>query len=374
MSKDYYEILGVSKTASDDELKKAYRKLAMKYHPDKNPGDKEAEQKFKEISTAYDTLKDKNKRAQYDQFGEAGVNNGSSGYGGGNSSGFNGFNDFGSGFSGNDFSDIFENIFSEMMGGMGNRGRRKKPSNKGADLSYHMTISLSDAYHGVTHTLSVSKNNTCSKCHGTGSNDGKASTITCPKCGGAGVLQMRQGFFVTQVICDECNGSGTVVKDPCTKCGGTGTEYGDKKLEIKIPAGIDTGMKIKLTGEGDAGLRGGEPGNLYIIIDVKNDKIFKREGDDLYADVDVPFTTAIMGGDIELKHISGEEFNVKIPAGTNPETQLRLKDKGMLKLQSSYFGNCYITVKVKMPKKISKKQADLLKEFEAEGKKSKSWF
>ncbi len=374
--KDYYSILGVNKNASDEEIKKAYRKMAMKYHPDTNKGDKDAEEKFKEINTAYDVLKDPQKRAAYDKFGHdtftnSGMGNGSQHNGGfgGNQNGFSGFDfNFGGGQGG--FSDIFENIFGDFMGGS---GRGKQKSMRGADLKYSIRITLKEAYTGCEKEVEIRKHEPCDKCNGSGDKNGNPPK-QCPHCGGSGRVSSGQGFFRITQDCPHCYGTGLKVENPCDKCSGTGIISKSKKLKIKIPAGIQDGMSLVVKGEGDAGPNNSGKGNLYIYPEISNHKFYKRNNNDLIANLDVPFTTAILGGETEIETVDGRTLNVKIPRGTDPGSKLKISNEGMPIINSTSKGNLYLDVSISMPKKLSKKQEELIKEFEKEGENEKSFF
>lgn len=355
MAQDYYQILGVDKKASADELKKAYRKLAMQYHPDKNKDDKAAEAKFKEISEAYDVLKDEQKRAAYDRFGKAAFD-GSMGGGGG----FGGAGMGGAGFGG--FSDIFEDMFGDIMGGRGG-GRGGAGANmRGSDIQYTMEISLEDAFHGKEVTLKMPVNDTCDKCNGNGTESGKGAE-QCPTCNGAGRIRAQQGFFTIERTCSTCNGAGTVIKDACKKCAGSGRIRKEKTLKVQIPKGIDSGRRIRLTGEGEAGVRGAAPGDLYVLVAIKPHKLFRRDGANLYCRVPIPMTTATLGGELEVPSIDGSRNNVKIPPGTQTGQQFRLKGKGMNIMRADSFGDLYIEIFVETPMNLNSKQKDLLKKL-----------
>ncbi len=356
MAQDYYQILGVDKKASADELKKAYRKLAMKYHPDQNKDNKEAEAKFKELNEAYDVLKDEQKRAAYDRFGKAAFDGSMGGGGGGFSGGFGGMG--GAGFG--NFSDIFEDMFGDMMGGRG--GARGAASNRGADLQYTMEISLDEAFHGKEMTIKIPVNDTCDKCNGSGAEGGKGAE-ECPTCHGAGRMRAQQGFFTIERTCATCGGAGTVIKDPCKKCGGSGRLRKEKTLKIQIPKGIDSGRRIRLSGEGEAGVRGGPAGDLYVLVAIKPHKLFRRDGTNLYCRVPIPMTTATLGGTIEVPSIDGSRNKVDIKPGTQTGQQLRLKGKGMNVMRSDAMGDLYIEIFVETPVNLNGKQKDLLKKL-----------
>ena len=356
MSKrDYYEVLGVAKGAGPEELKKAYRKLAMQYHPDRNQGDKAAEQKFKEISEAYDVLKDDQKRAAYDRFGHAAFENGSRGPGAG--AGAAGF-DFGAGFA-----DIFDEMFGEFMG---RGGRPGQATNRGADLRYNLEIELEDAFKGTTKTVRVPTSVVCESCNGSGAETG-TQPITCPTCHGHGKIRAQQGFFTIERTCPACGGVGRVIKDPCRACGGQGRTRKEKTLQVNIPAGVEDGTRIRLAGEGEAGLRGGSPGDLYIFLSIAPHRFFQRDGANLQCRAPIPMTTAALGGTIEVPTIDGSRAKINIPAGTQSGAQFRLKSKGMSVLRSPARGDLYIQVMVETPVNLTKRQQDLLKEFEKAG-------
>ncbi|WP_119679712.1 molecular chaperone DnaJ [Indioceanicola profundi] len=359
MSKrDYYEILGVQKGASADELKKAYRKLAMQYHPDRNQGDKSAEVKFKEINEAYDVLKDEQKRAAYDRFGHAAFEGGRGPGGMGAGAGPGGF-DFGAGFA-----DIFDEMFGEFMGG---RGRPGQANNRGADLRYNLEITLEDAFRGTASTIQVPTSVQCDHCNGSGAENG-SQPITCPTCSGIGKVRAQQGFFTIERTCPGCGGAGRVIKDPCRSCGGQGRVRKEKTLSVNIPAGVEDGTRIRLAGEGEAGLRGGTPGDLYIFLALAPHQFFQRDGANLHCRVPIPMTAAALGGQVEVPTIDGNRARITIPAGTQTGAQFRLKGKGMSVLRSPARGDLYIQVMVETPVNLTKKQQELLKEFEKAGK------
>ena len=346
---DYYKILGVEKTATEDELKKAYRKLAMEFHPDRNKDNPKAEEKFKEINSAYDTLKDPQKRAAYDRFGTAGP----SGMGG--AGGFSG-----AGF-GSAFSDIFEDMFGEMMGGAG--GRRSTGPLRGADMQFSLDVTLEDAFKGKDAKLKIPTVATCDDCKGTGSADG-GKPEKCADCGGSGRVRAQQGFFTIERTCPTCNGAGTTIKSPCPKCSGAGRVRGDKTVQISIPAGISEGQRIRLAGEGEAGIRGGSAGDLFVLINIKPHKFFRREGANLHCRVPVPMTTAALGGMLDVPTIEGQKSSVKIPSGTQTGQQLRLKSKGMNIMRSENRGDMFVEIFVETPVNLDKKQTDLMKQLD----------
>ena len=351
MAKDFYETLGVSKSADKDEIKKAYRKLAMKYHPDQNKDNPDAETKFKEVSEAYEILKDEQKRAAYDQYGAAAFDGSMGGGPGGFSGGFGG----GAGA----FSDIFEDMFGDFMGGGGGQGGAAR----GSDLQYTLEISLEDAYKGKEAKIKVPVNETCDSCNGTGAKDG-AGGQSCTTCDGVGRVRQQQGFFTIERTCPTCHGQGTIIKDPCTSCRGEGRVKKEKNLQIKIPAGVSSGKRIRLSGEGEAGLRGGPRGDLYVLLAIKPHKLFKRDGANIYCRVPVPVSRAALGGDVEVPTIEGKSAKVKIPAGTQTGQQFRLKGKGMPVMQSQNRGDMFIEIFVETPVNLNKKQQDLIKQLD----------
>lgn len=364
---DYYDILGVSKTASADEIKKAFRKQAMANHPDKHKGDEQAEKKFKEINEAYDVLKDPQKRAQYDQFGKAGMNGGQAGGGG-----FGGFNpgdfnfNFGGGGAGG-FSDIFENIFSEFAGGGRRQGARTRTA-RGEDLIYPVSMTLEEAFSGVSRSIHFKRKTVCDTCEGTGDKN-KKSPAVCSECHGAGVVQSRQGMFIREHVCPSCHGTGKKIENPCSACGGHGVTEAAQELDVSIPKGVESGMRIRLSGEGNAAPFGGQKGDLFIEIHIEPHKTFERDGPDLFANLKIPFTTAIVGGEIELEMLDGKKGSIKVPKGTQPNTQIRLRSKGMPVVNSSLKGDLYLTIEVSIPKKINDDQLKALEAFEKADKK-----
>ncbi len=347
---DYYEVLGVARTADDKTLKTAFRKLAMQYHPDRNPGDDTAEVKFKEVNAAYECLKDPQKRAAYDRFGHAAFENG-----GGGPAGFNG--DFAA-----SMSDIFDNIFGDMMGGS-RRGTGRGGREAGADLRYNMEITLEEAYAGKTAEIEVPTKVTCKTCSGSGSKPG-SSPKTCPTCDGHGRVRSAQGFFSIERTCPTCQGRGSVISDPCLECRGAGRVTEERKLSVNIPSGIEDGTRIRLAGEGEAGLRGGPSGDLYIFLSIKPHAFFQRDGADIFCRVPVSVTTAALGGDFEVPTIDGGRTKVKVPEGTQTGKQFRLKGKGMPVMRSGRVGDMYIQVAVETPRNLTRRQRELLQEFE----------
>ncbi len=358
--KDYYELLGVSKSVNADELKKAYRKMAMQYHPDKNPGDAKAEQAFKEISEAYEVLKDPDKKAAYDRYGHAAFEGG---MGGGRSASTAGFD-----FNGGSFSDIFEDLFSEFTGsrraGAGSGGGNSQTGKRrGSDLRYNLQISLEEAFKGKKQDITLTTSVTCDSCHGSGGENG-SEPVTCPTCNGRGAVRAQQGFFTIERACHTCQGTGKIIQNPCRKCAGSGTVRKDRTLAVTIPAGVEEGTRIRLSGEGEAGYRGGGAGDLYIFLTVKPHPFFRREGADIHCTVPITFTTAALGGNVEVPTIEGTRVKVSIPDGTQTGHQFRLRGKGMSILRSKNFGDMFVHARVETPVKLSKKQKDLLQEFD----------
>lgn len=354
--RDFYEILGVPKTASEDEIKKSYRKMAMKFHPDRNQGDASAEVKFKEAKEAYEMLSDAEKRAAYDQFGHAGVDPNMRGPGAGGGAGFGGFGD--------SFGDIFGDIFGQTRRQQGGGGRQVF---RGNDLSYAMEVTLEEAAAGKESEIRIPSFDECDTCHGTGAKAG-TSPKTCGTCQGQGVVQMRQGFFSVQQTCPHCRGTGKVITDPCSPCHGQGKIKRQKTLEIKIPAGIDDGMRIRSTGNGEPGTNGGPPGDLYIEIRIQKHDVFQRDGDDLHCAVPISFTTAALGGEISVPTLSGEAA-IDLPEGTQTGKQFRLRGKGIKGVRSSFPGDLYCHITVETPVKLTEHQRKLLKELDESLKK-----
>lgn len=356
MSKDYYNLLGVSKSSSDSEIKKAYRKLAMKYHPDKNPGDKEAEKKFKEATTAYEVLKDPQKKAAYDQYGHDAFERG----GGNSASGFNGMGAGGGGFS--DFEDIFSG-FGDIFGG-GGRSRKRSSEIDGSDIRYNIAIDIFEAFNGVTKNIKFKVATTCKKCSGTGSKSGGGTTV-CGTCGGAGKVRMQQGLFIVERTCSTCGGSGQIIKDPCDACHGQGRVEKDRNLAVKIPAGIDDGNRIRIPGEGEAGARGGSNGDLYVFVAIKDHEFFTREGNDIQIEIPIKMTTASLGGSVEIPTIENSKAKLTIPAGAQTNNKFRLKGKGMSIINSGgRRGDMYVKIFVETPIKLNSTQKELMQQLD----------
>ncbi len=362
--RDYYEVLGISKNATDAEIKKAFRKMVMKYHPDRNRDNpKEAEEKMKEVNEAYSILSDPQKKAQYDQFGHAAFDGAAGGAGG--AGGFGGFGGGGFGGAGG-FGDIFGDIFGDMFGGAagGSRARRRGPE-RGADLRYNLTISFEEAAFGKTVELNIPRTAQCSSCHGTGAAAG-SQPETCPDCHGSGVVQSVQntpfGRMVNQHPCSRCGGTGQIIKNPCKECGGKGVKNVRAKVEVKIPAGVDTGNRIRVAGEGEAGVRGGATGDLYVYITVKPHKFFQREGSEVICEVPITFVQAALGDTIEVPTLDGK-VEMKIPAGIQSGTVMRLRGKGIPYLRTTGRGDQHVRIKVLTPQKLTDRQKELLREF-----------
>jgi len=360
--RDYYEVLGIIKSASAEEIKKAYRKLALKYHPDRNKGDKAAEAKFKEASEAYHVLSDKGRRNNYDQFGHAAFE------GAGGRGGFSNF-DFSSTFSDIFGSDIFEDFF-EGFGGSRGRGRRRSSDFRGADLRYDLSISLEDAYNGKKQEINFSSSDKCGTCNGSGAEPG-SKPISCSTCGGQGQVRSSQGFFTIQQTCPECAGSGEQISNPCKECRGLGKKQTKKKIFTNIPKGVDDGTRIRLSGKGEAGIRGGSNGDLYIFVSVNAHSIFKRSDENIFFEFPISLTDATLGSTIEVPTIDGGRAKVKIPAGTQNGKRFRLKGKGMPMMRNRNYGDLYIQVITEVPVSLTKEQKNLLEQFKKlEDKKS----
>lgn len=350
--RDYYEVLGVGRTATQEEIKKAYRKLAVKFHPDKNPGNKEAEESFKELGEAYEALSDADKRAAYDRYGHSAFN----GPGGGGGGGFH------------DARDIFEQMFGAFGGGGfeeffgGGGGRRQKGSKqRGSDLRYDLEISLEEAARGVEKELEIERFVGCDTCHSSGSK-GSGGTRPCTSCGGRGVVARQAGIFIQQSTCPECRGAGEVVSDPCGSCKGEGRVQRDSRIKIRIPAGVDTGNRLRSSGNGDAGVRGGAAGDLYVFLHVKDHDVFERDGSDLFCEVPMPFSTAALGGELKVPTLDGQS-SIKIPAGTQGGTVFRLRDKGMPGLSGGRRGDLHVKAQVEVPTRLSSEQQEKLRSF-----------
>ncbi len=341
--RDYYEVLGISRSSSQDEVKKAYRKLALKYHPDRNPGDKSAEESFKEASEAYEILSDPQTKAQYDQFGHVSNNMG----GGGNP------------FQGSGFGDIFGDVFSEFFGGTSRRTSSR--GQQGADLTYNMDLTFEQAAFGYSTELVIPRMELCDSCGGTGAKSSKDIEV-CPVCNGTGQQRIQQGFFSVSTTCSQCRGNGKIIRVPCPKCNGRGRTNVKKKLKVDIPPGIDTGARVKLTGEGEAGTNGGRRGNLYLIINVLEHSIFERDGYDIFCKIPISITQATLGTELEVPTLEGRA-RITVPAGTQNDRIFRLKNKGIPRLQRSGKGDLYVRIVVEIPTNLNRKQKELLEEF-----------
>jgi molecular chaperone DnaJ len=352
--RDYYDVLGVSRSASADEIKKAYRQKAKELHPDRNKDKPDSEAQFKEVNEAYDVLKDDTRKAAYDRFGH-GAFDGS--MGGGPRGGGYGQGDFASAFS-----DVFEDLFGDFMGGRGGAGGRQRAS-RGSDLRYNLRVTLEEAYGGAQKTINVPTSVACGTCSGTGS-EGGAEPQTCPTCSGMGKVRAQQGFFTVERTCPTCGGLGQTIKNPCKVCHGAGRVEKDRSLSVNIPAGVETGTRIRLAGEGEAGMRGGPAGDLYIFIEVREHALFQRDGVTLYCRVPVSMTTAAMGGKVEVPTIDGGRSSVAIPAGAQTGKQMRLRGKGMPALRGGGTGDMLIEMAVETPVNLTSRQKELLREFE----------
>lgn len=340
---DYYRLLGVERSATDEEIKKAYRKLAHQYHPDKHKGDKENEEKFKQVNEAYQVLKDPAKRAQYDRFGRVGPGGAGPGYG---ETGF-----------GADFQDLFSEVFHDFFGG----GARRPAPERGADLRYDIELGFEEAAFGTEKVVKVPRTINCEECRGTGARAG-TSPVTCTSCGGRGQVSFQQGFLSIARTCTTCRGTGSVIKDPCVSCGGGGRTRSERSLTVKVPPGVDTGSRLRLSGEGDFGERGGPPGDLYIYLSVKPHQIFMRENDDIICEVPISFTQAALGAEIDVPSLDGQ-VKLKVPQGTQSGKVFRLKGKGIASVRTGRRGDEQVHIKVETPTKLTKRQKELLNEF-----------
>ena len=355
---DYYDLLGVERGATEAEIKKAFRRKAMDLHPDRNQSDPDAESRFKEVNEAYDVLKDGQKKAAYDRFGHAAFENGGGG-------GFRGGHPGGADFS-SAFSDVFDDLFGDFMGGRAGGGRAQRAA-RGSDLRYNLRLSLEEAFSGKQATITVPSSATCETCSGTGA-EGGSEPATCPTCAGMGKVRAQQGFFTVERTCPTCSGRGQIIKNPCKSCAGAGRLRKDRTLNVNIPAGVETGTRIRLASEGEAGLRGGPAGDLYIFIEVEPHPIFEREDQNLYCRFPVSMTTATLGGEIEAPTLDGGRTRGKVPAGVQTGKQLRLRGKGMPSLRGPALGDLYIELQVETPVNLSARQRELLEEFEQAGK------
>ena len=356
--RDYYETLGLARGAGADEIKKAYRQKAKELHPDRNTDDPGAEAQFKEANEAYEVLKDAEKKAAYDRYGHAAFEGGMGG--GGARPG--GFRQGGQGDFASAFSDVFDDLFGDMMGGRGGGGGRAR-AQRGNDLRYNLRISLEEAFAGLSRTIQVPTAVTCAKCQGTGA-EGGSEPVTCPTCSGMGKVRAQQGFFTVERTCPTCNGAGQTIKNPCSECHGAGRVEREKSLSVNIPAGVETGTRIRLAGEGEAGMRGGPTGDLYIFIEVADHALFQREATNLFCNVPVSMASAALGGDIEVPTIDGGKSRVKIPEGSQSGRQMRLRGKGMPALRGGARGDMFIELAVETPVKLTARQKEILREFD----------
>ncbi|MEI7908694.1 MAG: molecular chaperone DnaJ [Verrucomicrobiota bacterium] len=356
--RDYYEILGVSRDASPEEIKKAYRKLAVKFHPDKNPGDHTAEDKFKELGEAYEALSDADKRAAYDRYGHAAFAGGMSGGGGGGG----GFHDPMDMFS-QVFGSAFGGGFEEFFGGGGRSSKQRSGKQRGSDLRYDLEISLEEAASGVEKELEIERNVPCDACASKGSK-GSGGVRTCQSCGGRGVVTRQAGIFLQQTTCPECRGAGETIADPCPVCRGDGRVQRPSRIKLRIPAGVDTGTRLRSSGNGDAGVRGGDAGDLYVFLHVRDHDVFERDGADLFCEVPLPFTVAALGGELKVPCLDGRS-SIKIPAGTQGGTVFRLREKGIVALSSKRRGDLHVRVQVEVPTRLNSEQQDKLRAFAA---------
>src|SRR5690606_4667038 len=353
--RDFYEVLGVSRGASADEIKKAYRGKAKELHPDRNADNPQAEAQFKEVNEASEVLKDEQKKAAYDRFGHAAFENGMGGGGGGQRGGLQ------QGECASAFSDVFEDLFGDFTGRGGGGGRQR--AQRGSDLRYNLRVTLEEAYQGVQKTITVPASVSCDTCHGTGA-EGGAEPVTCPTCSGMGKVRAQQGFFTVERTCPTCNGMGQIIKNPCKTCHGAGRVEKERQLSVNIPAGVETGTRIRLAGEGEAGLRGGPQGDLYIFIEVKDHAIFQRDGVHLFCRVPISMPNAALGGEVEVPTIDGGSARVKVPSGAQSGKQMRLRGKGMPALRGAGTGDMVIELAVETPVNLTARQKELLREFE----------
>ena len=355
--RDYYEVLGVSRDASQGDIKKSYRKLAMKHHPDQNPDDPKAEEKFKEIGEAYEVISDEEKRSAYDRYGHDAFKSG--GGGGGGRGGFHDPMDI--------FSQVFGgggggSMFDDLFGGGGGRRRDRSGKKRGSDLRYDLEITLEEAAEGVEKELEIEKYASCVKCSGSGSKSGSAGTNTCTTCGGRGVVGQQRGIFIQQATCPDCRGAGQNIADPCGDCGGNGRKQAPERVSIRIPAGVDDGTRLRSTGKGDAGMRGGPAGDLYVFLHLRDHDVFQRDGDDLYCEVPLPFSTAALGGELEVPTLTGSA-TMKVPAGTQGGTTFRLRDRGMPALNGRGKGDLHVEAQVEVPTRLNSDQRQRLEAF-----------
>ncbi len=343
---DYYTLLGIGRNANVSEIKRAFRRLAMEYHPDRNPNDKEAEQRFKDVTEAYDVLKNQEKRATYDRFGHEAFEHGGQGRGG-------------FGFSASSFSDVFEDLFGEVMGG----GRQRSSAQRGDDLKYQLDISLEEAFSGTEVSINLTTSDTCGACSGSGAELGTKPEV-CPSCGGRGKIRLQQGFFMMERTCASCRGAGQTIGDPCKNCNGQGRVQQEKSLVVKIPKGVEEGTRIRLTGEGEAGYQGGPSGDLYIFIAIKPHPLFQREGPTIYCKAPISVATAALGGEIDVPSIEGKRSKLKLSAGTQTGQKFRMRKMGMPRLNSSHVGDMVVEVEIETPVALTRAQKDLLKKFD----------
>ena len=348
--RDYYDVLGVSRGGSADEIKRAYRQKAKALHPDRNSGDPDSEAKFKEVNEAYEILSDAEKKAAYDRFGHAAFSGGTGGAGGG-------FH------AGPDVASAFSEVFDDLFGDFMSVGRGRKRSTRGSDLRYNLQIDLEEAFHGTKKKLAVQASASCGACRGTGA-EGGADPTTCPTCAGVGKVRARQGFFTIEQTCPTCGGQGRIIQQPCRSCAGAGRVKKDQTIEVKVPPGVDNGTRIRLAGRGEAGIRGGTSGDLYVFVQINSHSIFEREGNDLFCSLPVSIATAALGGEHDVPTIDGGKSRVRIPAGSQTGKQLRLRGKGMPSLQGSGNGDMMLEIKVETPVNLTSRQKDLLREFE----------